>query len=118
MRSFSTHCDVVCEPNGFVDITDDIRHAVAAAGISSGRATVISRRPGCTIFLNENESGLKQDLVDAFSRLWPDGKTTTQVGSSSAVMPIKDGDLWMGDWQRVIAHLDDPSDVVIHVWGV
>lgn len=116
MRTFSTHCDIVCEPSGFVDITDDIKHAVASAGISSGRATIVSRKTGCTIFLNENESGLKQDLVQAFSRLHSD--PATRVGSSSAVLPVKDGALWIGDWQRVLAHLETPSDVMIHVWGV
>lgn len=116
MRTFSTHCDVVCEPNGFVDITDNIKHAVLAAGVTDGRATVIARRPGCTVFLNENESGLKQDLVQAFARLLPDARTS--VGSPSAVLPIKDGELWMGNWQRVLAHLEDPSDVMIHVWGI
>jgi thiamine phosphate synthase YjbQ (UPF0047 family) len=116
MRTFSTHCDVVCEPSGFVDITDDIKHAVVAAGVTEGRATVIARRPGCTVFLNENESGLKQDLVQAYARLLPHARTN--VGSPSAVLPIKDGELWMGNWQRVLAHLEEPSDVMIHVWGI
>jgi thiamine phosphate synthase YjbQ (UPF0047 family) len=118
VKSFSTHSDVVCEPSGFVDITDDIRKAVAAAGISSGRATVISRKAGCTIFLNENESGLKQDLVQAFERFNPSNGSHAGVGSPSVVLPVDKGDLWMGDWQRVLAHLDTPSDVVIHVWGI
>src|SRR5687767_10478055 len=105
MRTVSSSCEVVCEPGGFVDITEDIRHAVVAAGISSGRATVISTRAGCTIFLNENESGLKQDLVQAFARLGPGIGSGASVGTASAVLPVKDGDLWMGEWQRVIAHL-------------
>lgn len=116
MRTFATHCDVVCEPSGFVDITDDIKHAVVVAGITEGRAMVIARKPGCTVFLNENESGLKQDLVQAYDRLLPHARTN--VGSPSAVLPIRRGELWMGNWQRVLAHLDDPSDVMIHVWGV
>lgn len=118
MKTFATHCDVVCEPSGFVDITDDIRRAVAAAGITAGRATVISRKEGCTIFLNENESGLKQDLIQAFQRFRPAEGSHAGVGSPSVVLPVSDGDLWMGEWQRVLAHLDTPSDVIIHVWGV
>ena len=118
MKTFSARCDVVFEPSGFVDITDDIRAAVAAAGISCGRATVISREPGCSIFLNENESGLKQDLIQAFERFRPEDGSRVVVGSPSVVIPVNDGDIWVGNWQRVLAHLHRAGDVMIHVWGV
>ena len=118
MKTFSTHCEVVTEPSGFVDITEDVQKAVATAGIRSGRATVLSRRPDCAIFLNENESGLKQDLIEAFDRTLSQPRRPGTIGSASVVVPIEDGALWMGAWQRVLAHTEEPSEVVIQVCGI
>ena len=117
MKTFVTRCDVVCEPSGFVDVTEEIRGAVTSAGVQAGRATVTSRGADCVIFLNENETGLKSDLRSVFDRLLPRAHAAGAMGSASVVVPIVEGDLWIGDWQRVLAHLDTPGDIVIQVCG-
>ena len=117
MKAFTTRCDVACEPNGFVDVTEEIRGAVRSADVRDGRATVTSHRPECVIFLNENESGLKKDLLGTLKRLLPDARAAGALGSASVVVPIVKGDLWIGGWQRVLAHLEAPGDLVIQVYG-
>ena len=117
MKTFASRCDVVCEPSGFVDVTEEIRRVVTSAGVQSGRATVTSRSPDCVIFLNENESGLKKDLRSTLERLLPHSRGAGALGSASVVLPVVNGDLWVGGWQRVLAHLETPGDLVIQVCG-
>ncbi len=113
-------CAVKCGVGGFGDVTDIVRHEVDAAAISSGRATVFTRAPDCAVFLNENESGLKLDVANAISRIRHPDATVAGAGSSSVVVPVVDGELWMGDWQRILAYAPgeecDP-DLVVQVTG-
>ncbi len=105
MRIHTGRCCAVTGPApGFVDITDQVQAVVARSGIPDGRVTVAAADDGCTVVLNEHESGLLTDICTALRRL---GSETPQqhralVGSGAAVLPAAAGDLRLGTWQRVL----------------
>ena len=106
MRIHSTVCLPQPSEAGFADLTVDVQRAIADAGISSGRVSVFARDPGAAVFLNENETGLRADLDRAFARL----SGGSVAGSASVVLPVLEGQPWIGDWQRVIAYVTEQHD--------
>ena len=85
----------------FIDVTDDIADAVVASGITEGRATVFTSDDSCSIMVNERETGLLSDIKRTIARLAPNGNRSV-VGSPSVVLPVVDGKLRLGTWQRVL----------------
>jgi len=105
----------------FVDITDDVQAAVAEAGIATGRATVFSPTDTCPIVVNERESGLLKDIRRAVDRVVETGdRPPTSIGSKSVVLPVVQGRLRLGTWQRLlIFELGDPQEhpILVQVIG-
>jgi secondary thiamine-phosphate synthase enzyme len=102
----------------FVDITDEVRDAVATSGVQEGRVTVFSPSEGCSILANEKESGLLKDIRRALQKLERAGRSADElhIGASSVVIPIVDGGLRLGTWQRLLlVELEGPNDRSIHV---
>jgi secondary thiamine-phosphate synthase enzyme len=97
----------------FIDVTDDITDAVAASGVVNGRATVFTSDESCSIMVNERESGLLSDIKRTLARI-ASGKTEgvqAVVGSSSVVLPVENGKLRLGTWQRVLlVELEEASE--------
>ena len=89
-------------PPGFIDITPEVEHALESSGVSAGHVTV-GAPTGCSIVVNELESGLLTDLRRTVQDLQPlsDGSGTT-IGSTSVVLPADGGRLLLGRWQRVL----------------
>jgi secondary thiamine-phosphate synthase enzyme len=112
---------VTSEAPDFVDLTDDIQNAVSSSAITHGRVTVFAPDAACAILINERESGLLQDIKGALARLSArsdNGKAV--VGSSSVVVPVVDGKVSLGTWQRVLlVELGAPSErnVAIQIVG-
>ncbi|MGI8407505.1 MAG: YjbQ family protein [Actinomycetota bacterium] len=107
---------------GFLDITDDVKDAVRASGVLAGRVTVFSPSDRCPLVANERESGLLRDIKRAIIRLKDSSGhgAPDSIGTSSLVLPIVNGDLRLGMWQRVLLfELDEPSErqVSIQVVG-
>ncbi len=129
----------------FIDITDDIQRLVAEAGIREGVVTVFSRHTTASIRINENEPLLLQDMEEFLKRLaprdvyyrhndfsirtenmtedeCPNGHAHCQhllLGSSECI-PVVDGKLTLGRWQRVFfVELDRPREreVLVHLQG-
>ncbi len=118
MRTYSTRCNCKPDDNGFIDLTTDVDKAVSEAGIRSGRVLIASNDPACAVFLNECESGLKSDLNNVFDRILPEGRPSGAAVSATVVLPIVEGRLWMGDWQRVLAHSGNGDvDLLVQVAG-
>ncbi|MGH2808179.1 MAG: YjbQ family protein [Actinomycetota bacterium] len=91
------------QPPDFVDLTDDIQDAVSTTGISHGRVTVFAPDAACAILVNERESGLLEDIKGTIARLHArSDKGKAVVGSSSVVLPVVDGKVSLGTWQRVL----------------
>lgn len=130
-----------------IDVTSDVEKAVVNSEIEQGYALVFSRHTTFAILLNEKESGLLVDtsrvlrelvpecngyLHDDFEirteNMHPDEPPNAQAhlrqilaGHNSEYIPIADGALMLGTWQRVMLVEFDRArerEVVIQVCGV
>jgi len=102
-----------------IDITNRVRQAVEGDGI----AVVYTTHTTTAIIINEAESGLIEDVISTISRLVPTGAgyrhdriddnagahlRATLLGNS-VVVPVDDGKLQLGTWQRILfIELDGP----------
>lgn len=103
-----------------VDITDEVSANVARSTVASGRAFVMVPEPGCCLVANENEAGLRADLQATLKRLASDGSGAVPIGSASITLPIADGSLGLGTWQRLLlVELEKPGlrSVTLHIVG-
>ncbi|MCH8346050.1 MAG: YjbQ family protein [Chloroflexi bacterium] len=127
----------------FIDITDRIEEAARESGVTNGFAVIFSMHTTAAIRINENEPALLADMermleqiapcsaeykhneaVHAFSDNGerPNGHSHCQhllLGASEAV-PVVDGKLIVGQWQRIfLIELDHGRDreVVVQLMG-
>jgi secondary thiamine-phosphate synthase enzyme len=124
----------------FIDLTDEVRHAIARSGVSTGFAVVTSQHTTASIVVNEHEPELLKDL-DAFlesiappTRDYAHNRVPCNPGeqpnghahcqalllSASATIPIVNGQMGTGRWQRVfLVELDHarPRRVTISILG-
>jgi secondary thiamine-phosphate synthase enzyme len=107
------------------DITDEVNQAVRDSGITSGIACVYSPHTTCCVRVNEFESGFLEDFAEMLKRLVPseheyahdDWDRRTQgsdfgnghahcmamlLGTAGESVPVADGALQLGTWQRVL----------------
>jgi secondary thiamine-phosphate synthase enzyme len=112
------------------DITDEINEVVAASGIKDGIACVYSPHTTCCVRVNEFEQGFMDDFAALLKRLVPqesyyahddwDRRTeniceedmefgnghshcmSMLLGSAGESIPVRDGELLLGTWQRVL----------------
>ena len=117
MTTFEARCETrTTSVPDFVDVTDDIADAVARSEIARGRATVFTADGSCSIVVNERETGLLTDLKRTIAKLFPGNGSHPMLGSSSVVLPIDNGKLKLGTWQRVLlVELREPGDRPINV---
>ena len=132
----------------FRDVTDDVRSTVARSGVTNGMALVYSPHTTCAIMINEREAGFIRDFNELMESLVPaEGvyrhddvearKDTLEddphdipnghahcrqalLGSTSQAIPVVDGNLLLGRWQRVFfLELDRARDrrVLIQAMG-
>ena len=98
-----------------LNITDDIAKAVAKSGIQEGTILVSAMHITAGIFVNDEESGLKKDIMAMLERLAPEGdyehhKTGEDNGDAhlkrmlvnhQVILPITKGKLDLGPWEQV-----------------
>ena len=106
----------------FVDITGQVAGALEDSGISDGHVRVLSPEEGCSLLVQERESGLLFDIEQALRRLGRSGAGAwrTVIGSSSVILPAVNGRLHLGTWQRVLlveTHSPRPRTVFVHIVG-
>ncbi len=108
-----------------VDITDRVRARVKEIGIKDGICVISTRHTTAGIIINENERGLRKDILDMLETLVPENKNYVHnqidnnadahlraiiIGMSEAV-PIEDGHLVLGTWQSLFfVELDGPRN--------
>jgi secondary thiamine-phosphate synthase enzyme len=120
------------------DITAEVEEAVAASGVVNGLACVYTPHTTCCIRINEWESGLFDDFIQLARPLAPldryyahdDWERRTEnvdpreeepngrarclsmlIGGASETIPLQDGGLCLGSYQRVIfVELDHERD--------
>jgi thiamine phosphate synthase YjbQ (UPF0047 family) len=102
-----------------VDITDEAVAAVARSSLESGRLVAFTADPGCVLVVNEREAGLWSDLRSMLERLSTGAATThLPLGSASVTLPIADGSLGLGTWQRLLLielERPGPRSVILQV---
>jgi secondary thiamine-phosphate synthase enzyme len=112
------------------DITDDVLEAVRESGVQDGIACVYSPHTTCCVRVNEFEQGFLEDFAGLLLRLVPrenyyahdDWDRRTEnicpedvdfgnghshcmamlLGTAGESIPIRDGELMLGTWQRVL----------------
>ena len=112
------------------DITDEVAEAIRESGIRDGICCVYSPHTTCSVRVNEFESGFLEDFAALLRRLVPSehyyahddwGKRTENIceedmdignghahcmsmllGPAGESIPVRDGELCLGTWQRVL----------------
>lgn len=117
----------------FIDITGEVEKFVIESGVKEGTVNIFTKHTTTAIIVNENEPGLLRDyekLVEFVSR--GRGYEHDKIDDNahahlrsvllgpSKVVPIIEGNLALGTWQRIfLAEFDGPRvrEVVVHVIG-
>jgi secondary thiamine-phosphate synthase enzyme len=112
------------------DITDEVQEAVRESGIVEGIACVYSPHTTCCVRVNEFEAGFLEDFAELLKRLVPtesyyahddfDRRTENicpedmeqgnghshcmamLLGTAGESVPVREGELQLGTWQRVL----------------
>jgi secondary thiamine-phosphate synthase enzyme len=112
------------------DITDDVRAAVYESDVTDGIACVYSPHTTCMVRVNEFETGFLEDFIRMLRRLVPSEKYYAHddwdrrtenicpedmdagnghshcmamlLGPAGESIPVRDGELCLGTWQRVL----------------
>jgi secondary thiamine-phosphate synthase enzyme len=127
---FENHDLVTEHASQMIDVTDDVLEVVARSEVSNGMALVYSPHTTCAVVINELESGFAEDFAEFLAEVapaegryyrhddleirtqgieddtadYPNGHSHIRAGllsSSSQTIPIVDGRLMLGRWQRV-----------------
>lgn len=100
----------------FVNITDLVRKAVKKADIQEGMVLVSAMHITAGVFVNDEEEGLKADLMDWAEELAPfkpdyrhhyTGETNGDAHLKSilfhheVIVPVTEGKLDLGPWQEI-----------------
>ncbi|HEY8477698.1 MAG TPA: secondary thiamine-phosphate synthase enzyme YjbQ [Chloroflexota bacterium] len=129
----------------FLDLTDAVEELVAQSGVQSGQVLVYSKHTTAAIVINEHEPELLKDLERLLAHLVPPDRpyfhndfsvrTVNMTDDespnahshcqhlllrTSETIPILEGQLQLGRWQRVfLVELDRPRprEVVVQVLG-
>lgn len=123
MRTHQARCRArTTKTPDFVDLTELVQEALDSSGIADGQVTVFNPNLGCTLIVNERESGLLKDIAAALQRLEIDDPLAgrTMIGSSSVVLPAVAGRLRLGTWQRLfLVELEGAAErpVVVQIVG-
>jgi secondary thiamine-phosphate synthase enzyme len=106
-----------------IDITDDVLAEVYKSSIQNGICLVSTTHTTTAIIINENEPGLLSDMFNLLNKLVPpgagynhdridnnaDSHLRAMLLGSSETVPIVDGKLVLGTWQRIFfVELDGP----------
>jgi len=112
------------------DITDEVQGAVRESGVTNGIACVYSPHTTCCVRVNEMEAGFLEDFTALLKQLVPhdtyyahddfDRRTENiceedkeqgnghshcmamLLGTAGESVPVRDGELQLGTWQRVL----------------
>ncbi len=106
-----------------VDITERVKEIVENQDVVNGIALIYTKHTTTAVVVNENESGLKEDVLKVLEELIPSGagymhdRIDNNADShlraillgNSVVIPITNGKLDLGTWQRILfVELDGP----------
>ncbi|WP_406661501.1 secondary thiamine-phosphate synthase enzyme YjbQ [Methanolobus sp. ZRKC3] len=113
-----------------IDITDVVKEAVETSDILNGICVISTTHTTTSIIVNENESGLRDDILNLLERLVPpsagyqhdriddnaDSHLKAVLLGSSEAIPIIDGKLVLGTWQSIFfAEMDGPRHRKVNI---
>jgi len=118
-----------------VNITRRVEEVVERSGVKDGLCLVFAPHATAAVIANEDERGLKEDIVQWLEESFPrNGKwrhnlvddnasahLASAFTSSCRVFPVKGGELVRGTWQSIfLVEMDGPRRrrVVVEVLGV
>ena len=124
MRSHTKYLTVkVPERMAFVNLTDEVAKAVTESGVREGLCLVNSMHITSSVFINDEEDGLKQDYLRWLERLAPfnagsdparggylhnrsgedngDAHHKRQIMGREVVVAITGGQLDFGTWEQI-----------------
>ena len=98
-----------------INITDDIAKHVSASGVKEGFCLVSAMHITAAIWVNDEESGLKEDVMAWLEKLAPaadykhhltgedngDAHLKRTIMHHQVILPITKGKLDMGPWEQV-----------------
>lgn len=98
-----------------VNITPEVAKAVAKSGIQEGFILVSAMHITAGIFVNDEEAGLKRDIMNMLERLAPvadyehhktgedngDAHLKRMLVNHQVILPITKGQLDLGPWEQV-----------------
>ncbi len=104
------------ESTELVDITREVKGILSSKSVDSGVCVVFTKHTTTGIIINENEAGLKSDILMLLNGLIPRGKgymhdridnnahahLRAVVLGSSETIPIENGTLALGTWQSIL----------------
>lgn len=149
MRHVFANHDLVTNACGqLIDVTGDLVALVEQSKVRNGMALVYSPHTTCAVMINEHEDGFLGDFAETLAVLAPEGRyyrhddlsirrqgiepdtaafpnghshvRSGLLSSASEAIPIVDGSLMLGRWQRVfLCELDRarPRKVFMQVIG-
>jgi thiamine phosphate synthase YjbQ (UPF0047 family) len=91
-----------------LDITNEIKRELSGSGRVSGIAYVSPLDDIALVRVQERESGFFSDLEDLLTRLVPQDEPERErllcglLGPRSEQIPFRDGELSLGQWQRIL----------------
>ncbi len=120
-----------------IDITDEVEACRAAAGIADGFVLVSAMHISASVFVNDHEPGLWQDILDWLEQSiapWdPKRYRHNETGEDNAaahlrsltighevIVPVTGGRLDLGPWQRIFYGEWDgrrPKRVILKAMG-
>jgi secondary thiamine-phosphate synthase enzyme len=106
------------KPQDIIDITDEVAAQVERSGVAEGFVLVSAMHITASVFVNDHESGLWQDILawleDTIAPWTPERYRHNETGEDNAaahlrsltvghevIVPITAGRLDLGPWQRV-----------------
>ncbi len=113
----------------FVDVTDTVQRFVSESHVGEGICLVFSPHTTAGVTLNENaDPDVVTDLLRAFDDLLGDeqrfrhaegnsgGHALTSLVGPSVSLPIRDGSLYLGQWQAIyLCEFDGPRQRTLTV---
>jgi secondary thiamine-phosphate synthase enzyme len=99
-----------------INITDQVQEIVRASGVKEGMVLVSAMHITASVFVNDEEPGIKQDLLEWAEKLAPfrqdyqhhkTGETNADAHLKSIlfhheiIVPITKGELDFGPWQQI-----------------
>ena len=118
------------ENTELVDITDKIKEIVRNEGAISGICVVFTKHTTTGLIINENEAGLRSDIIALLNELIPKGRgymhdridnnahshLRAMILSSSVCIPIDQANLMLGRWQSILfVECDGPRKREVYV---